>query len=65
MNTGLIKSLDKESAEEFKQRLDKLPAKKIVQELTEIFTNKTENEFTVLSYLIQSANNKGSQEKFR
>jgi hypothetical protein len=65
MNDGLIKSLAKESAEQFRQRLDKLPGKKLVQELTEHFEDKDKNQFTVLSYLIQSASTKGSPEKFQ
>ena len=60
----MISTLEKKSNEEFRQYLDNLSEKQLLQKITQQFTDKYGSEFTILTYLIQISKIKEANEKF-
>ena len=60
----MISTLEKKSNEEFRQYLDNLSEKQLLQKITQQFTDKSGSEFTILTYLIQISKIKEANEKF-
>lgn len=60
----MISTLEKKSNEEFRQYLDDLSEKQLLQKITQQFTDKSGSEFTALTYLIQTSKIKEANEKF-